>query len=85
MKALAQAMYVAPLCPLGQTAPLPLMSTLRWFESEYLAHVVGKTCPAGVCPIDGTAARAAAGWAGAADGGAVAARGGSQVASAREV
>lgn len=63
MKALAQAMYVAPLCPLGQTAPLPLMSTLRWFESEYLAHVVGKTCPAGVCPVDGTAARAAAGCA----------------------
>ncbi|HHY96056.1 MAG TPA: NADH-quinone oxidoreductase subunit NuoF [Firmicutes bacterium] len=51
MKTLAQAMYVAPLCPLGQTAPLPLMSTFKWFESEYLAHVVGKTCPAGVCPV----------------------------------
>lgn len=37
------------LCGLGQTAPNPVLSTLKYFRSEYIAHVVDKKCPAGVC------------------------------------
>ncbi len=37
------------LCGLGQTAPNPVNSTLRYFRDEYLAHIQDKTCPAGVC------------------------------------
>lgn len=37
------------LCGLGQTAPNPVLSTLHYFRDEYLAHVVDKRCPAGVC------------------------------------
>ena len=37
------------LCGLGQSAPNPILSTLRYFRSEYEAHVVDKRCPAGVC------------------------------------
>ena len=37
------------LCGLGQTAPNPVLSTLRYFRDEYIAHVRDKKCPAGVC------------------------------------
>ncbi len=37
------------LCGLGQTAPNPVLSTLQYFRDEYVAHVVDKKCPAGVC------------------------------------
>ena len=37
------------LCGLGQTAPNPVLSTLRYFRDEYEAHIVEKRCPAGVC------------------------------------
>ncbi len=37
------------LCGLGQTAPNPVLSTLRYFRDEYIAHIVEKRCPAGVC------------------------------------
>ena len=37
------------LCGLGQTAPNPVLSTLRYFRDEYVEHVVNKRCPAGVC------------------------------------
>lgn len=37
------------LCGLGQTAPNPVLSTLRYFKNEYIAHVKDKKCPAGVC------------------------------------
>ena len=37
------------LCALGQTAPNPVLSTLKYFRDEYEAHVVEKRCPAGVC------------------------------------
>ena len=37
------------LCALGQTAPNPVLSTLRYFKDEYIAHIVDKKCPAGVC------------------------------------
>lgn len=39
----------ASLCGLGRTAPNPVLSTLRYFRSEYEAHVNEKRCPAGVC------------------------------------
>jgi len=37
------------LCGLGQTAPNPVLSTLKFFRDEYVAHIVDKKCPAGVC------------------------------------
>ncbi|MGC7871266.1 NADH-ubiquinone oxidoreductase-F iron-sulfur binding region domain-containing protein [Desulfosporosinus sp. SYSU MS00001] len=37
------------LCGLGQSAPNPILSTLKYFRDEYIAHIVDKTCPAGVC------------------------------------
>lgn len=37
------------LCALGQTAPNPIISTLHYFRDEYIAHIVDKKCPAGVC------------------------------------
>ena len=49
------------LCGLGQTAPNPVLSTLRYFKHEYLAHIEEKRCPAGVCEFSATAAEVAAG------------------------
>lgn len=46
---LAKAVQKASLCALGKTAPNPVLSTLKHFKEEYLAHVVEKRCPAGVC------------------------------------
>ena len=40
------------LCGLGQGAPNPIFSTLRFFRDEYLAHIVDRVCPAGVCTIE---------------------------------
>ncbi|ODU56304.1 MAG: NADH dehydrogenase [Clostridium sp. SCN 57-10] len=37
------------LCALGQTAPNPVLSTMRYFRDEYEAHIIDKRCPAGVC------------------------------------
>ncbi|MFZ5591715.1 MAG: NADH-ubiquinone oxidoreductase-F iron-sulfur binding region domain-containing protein, partial [Bacillota bacterium] len=37
------------LCGLGQTAPNPVLSTIRHFRAEYAAHIYDKKCPAGVC------------------------------------
>jgi bidirectional [NiFe] hydrogenase diaphorase subunit len=42
------------LCGLGQGAPQPVKSTLRYFRDEYIAHIVDKRCPAGVCKIKAT-------------------------------
>ena len=39
----------ASLCGLGQTAPNPVLSTLRHFRDEYVSHIKEKKCPAGVC------------------------------------
>jgi bidirectional [NiFe] hydrogenase diaphorase subunit len=44
------------LCGLGQNAPNPLLSTLRHFRGEYVAHIVERRCPAGVCPMRHAAA-----------------------------
>ncbi|WP_428073634.1 NADH-ubiquinone oxidoreductase-F iron-sulfur binding region domain-containing protein [Candidatus Avelusimicrobium aviculae] len=46
---LAKAVQKSSLCALGKTAPNPVLSTLKHFRDEYLAHVVEKRCPAGVC------------------------------------
>lgn len=37
------------LCGLGQTAPNPVLTTIKYFRDEYLAHIIDKKCPAGVC------------------------------------
>lgn len=39
----------ASLCALGQTAPNPVLSTIKYFREEYIAHIEGHKCPAGVC------------------------------------
>jgi len=49
LEALAPVVRDASLCGLGQTAPNPVLTTLRYFRDEYLAHVVEKRCPARVC------------------------------------
>ena len=49
MEELATYIKSASLCGLGQTAPNPVLSTLRYFRDEYIAHIVDKKCPAGVC------------------------------------
>ncbi len=49
MEELAYDIRDASLCGLGQTAPNPVLSTLRYFREEYLAHIRDKHCPAGVC------------------------------------
>ncbi len=49
MKRIGRAMQKASLCGLGQTAPNPILSTLKYFEDEYLAHIKDDRCPAGKC------------------------------------
>jgi len=46
---ISQAMQKASLCALGQTAPNPVISTLRYFEDEYKQHIIDKKCRAGKC------------------------------------
>ena len=49
LEELAEYIKANSLCGLGQTAPNPVISTLRYFRDEYIAHIVDKKCPAGVC------------------------------------
>ena len=49
LESLARTINDASLCGLGQTAPNPVLSTLRYFLDEYKAHIFDKKCPAGVC------------------------------------
>ena len=49
LEELANYIKAGSLCGLGQTAPNPVLSTLRYFRDEYVAHIVDKKCPAGVC------------------------------------
>ena len=49
LEELAYHIKESALCGLGQTAPNPILSTLRYFRDEYVAHIVEKRCPAGVC------------------------------------
>jgi NADH:ubiquinone oxidoreductase subunit F (NADH-binding)/Pyruvate/2-oxoacid:ferredoxin oxidoreductase delta subunit/(2Fe-2S) ferredoxin len=46
---LAEVIKDTSLCGLGQTAPNPILSTLKWFRDEYDAHIYERKCPAGVC------------------------------------
>ncbi len=49
LEELCQSIKIGSLCGLGQTAPNPVLTTLRYFRDEYEAHIKDKTCPAGVC------------------------------------
>ncbi|MCW1712142.1 MULTISPECIES: NADH-quinone oxidoreductase subunit NuoF [Synergistaceae] len=49
LERLAKSIKAGALCALGQTAPNPILSTLRYFRDEYEAHIYDKKCPAGVC------------------------------------
>lgn len=49
LEILARNIRASALCGLGQSAPNPILSTLRYFKEEYEAHVYDKKCPAGVC------------------------------------
>ncbi|WP_424141317.1 NADH-quinone oxidoreductase subunit NuoF [Sporosalibacterium faouarense] len=49
LERLAKTIKDTSLCGLGQTAPNPVLSTLKYFRHEYEAHVIDKTCPAGQC------------------------------------
>jgi len=46
---LAETVKLGSLCGLGQTAPNPVLTTIRYFHHEYEAHIIDKRCPAGVC------------------------------------
>ncbi|RPJ36907.1 MAG: NADH-quinone oxidoreductase subunit F, partial [Chloroflexi bacterium] len=49
LEELGAAVKAGSLCGLGQTAPNPVLTTIRYFRDEYEAHIKDKTCPAGVC------------------------------------
>ncbi|MGD8753195.1 MAG: NADH-quinone oxidoreductase subunit NuoF [Anaerolineales bacterium] len=49
LESLGQAIKAGSLCGLGQTAPNPVLTTIRYFREEYEAHIQEKRCPAGVC------------------------------------
>jgi NADH:ubiquinone oxidoreductase subunit F (NADH-binding) len=57
LEALCPYMQATSLCGLGQNAPNPVLSTLRHFRAEYLAHVDDRVCPAGVCTMDAEASQ----------------------------
>jgi ferredoxin len=49
LEKLARVIKNTSLCGLGQSAPNPVLSTLRWFRDEYDAHIFDRNCPAGAC------------------------------------
>ena len=49
LEELAYVIKETSLCGLGQTAPTPVLSTLKYFKNEYISHIRDKKCPAGVC------------------------------------
>jgi NAD-dependent dihydropyrimidine dehydrogenase PreA subunit len=49
LDSLAKAIQDGSLCALGGSAPNPVLTTIRYFRDEYLAHILEKKCPAGVC------------------------------------
>ncbi len=49
LETIGEAMKKGSLCALGQTAPNPVLSTIKHFKDEYLAHIVDKSCPSGTC------------------------------------
>ncbi|HLF41471.1 MAG TPA: NuoF family protein [Acidimicrobiia bacterium] len=56
LERLCSMMGATSLCGLGQTAPNPVFSTLRYFRDEYVAHIEDRACPAGVCALAGAEA-----------------------------
>ena len=50
MERLSENIIIGSLCGLGKSGPNPLLSTLKYFKDEYIAHIRDKKCPAGVCP-----------------------------------
>ena len=52
MERLSHMVQRTSLCGLGQGAPNPIFSTMRYFREEYIAHIVDRVCPAGVCTIE---------------------------------
>jgi len=56
LKRLCETVRTASLCGLGLTAPNPVLTTLRYFEQEYISHVDAGTCPAGICSMRPSAA-----------------------------
>jgi NADH:ubiquinone oxidoreductase subunit F (NADH-binding) len=60
LKRLCETVRTSSLCGLGTTAPNPVLTTMRYFEREYAAHVDAGLCPAGICSMrPATATRAA--------------------------
>ena len=49
IRTIAEGMETASLCALGQLTPGPIKSALQYFEDEFIAHIVDKRCPAGIC------------------------------------
>lgn len=49
LESLAHTIKATSLCGLGQTAPNPVLSTMKYFRDEYEAHIKEQRCPAGVC------------------------------------
>ncbi|MGE4467616.1 NADH-ubiquinone oxidoreductase-F iron-sulfur binding region domain-containing protein [Sphaerochaeta sp.] len=49
LETIGEAMRKGSLCALGQTAPNPVLSTIKHFKDEYMAHIVDKRCPSGTC------------------------------------
>jgi NADH-quinone oxidoreductase subunit F len=49
LEEIAEVVQIAALCALGQTAPNPVLSSIRYFRDEYEAHISEKRCPAGMC------------------------------------
>ena len=54
LASLCETVRVTSLCGLGQNAPNPVLTTLRYFKDEYLAHTEDHSCPAGVCGLQDT-------------------------------
>ncbi len=52
LEELCEVVQETSLCGLGQTSPNPVLSTLRYFRDEYMAHIEDKHCPAGVCKMN---------------------------------
>ena len=49
LQSLCENIRNASVCGLGQTAPNPVLTTIKYFKDEYIAHIENKTCPAGEC------------------------------------
>jgi NADH:ubiquinone oxidoreductase subunit F (NADH-binding)/(2Fe-2S) ferredoxin/Pyruvate/2-oxoacid:ferredoxin oxidoreductase delta subunit len=49
LKTIGEAMKKGSLCALGQTAPNPILSSMKFFPEEYMAHIIDKKCPSGTC------------------------------------